>query len=145
MTVIYIKYYIITLHAWQVHQQITHTRCVCFTCVVKKQNTIQLSHQARLTRGNFRPCENISAPPLAIQAGLGTRLNTHKIWKLLAHALYHTTHFLSNFARLYKTTVTGRLTGADPEKWKERWLKWHAEGAAWNFRLIKHPLQSTLS
>ena len=24
--------------------------------------------------------------------------------------------------------------GADPEKWKERWLKWGAEGTVWNFK-----------
>ena len=83
---------------------------VLATCVVKKQNTIQLSHQARLTRGKFWLCENISSPPLAIQARLGTRLSTHKIWKLLAHAQYCTTCFIYNFARLCKTTVTGRLS-----------------------------------
>ena len=31
--------------------------------------------------------------------------------------------------------------GADPEKWKERWLKWRAESVAQNFWLIKYSLE----
>ena len=29
---------------------------------------------------------------------------------------------------------------ADPEKWKERWLKWRAKGVLWNFQLINYSL-----
>ena len=40
-------------------------------------------------------------------------------------------------------------TGADPEKWKERWLKWCTEGVPWKIWLINHSLgalcQSTCS
>ena len=33
-----------------------------------------------------------------------------------------------------------RLAGADPEKWKERWLKWRTKGVLQNFQLINYSL-----
>ena len=54
---------------------------------------------------------------------------------------------ITSFIQLFEATVDregsiwieGTRTGADPEKWKEGWLKWHAKGVSQNFQ-IKYSL-----
>ena len=42
-----------------------------------------------------------------------------------------------NRNRCYEKSPTA---GADPEKWKERWLKWRTKGVSRNFQLINYSL-----